>query len=105
MNRTWKLSVGGASVVAAVAAIAAGSAALAGPHSPAPAADTAANNAQDTAYQSATRLVALHAMPSGTVSFGHDTQGRMDATFTVTGLTPGSAHSVWLVRNGIPFAD
>ena len=99
MKRTWKLSIGGA---VAIAAVAAGSAAFAAPHSPA--VTTTANTAQDTAYHS-TRHVALRAMPAGTVTFGHDTQGRTDATFAVTGLTPGSAHSIWLVRNGIPFAD
>ena len=108
MNRTWKLSVIGGAV--AIAAVAAGGAALTA-QSPAPAAvantaaaSTAASDPQDAAYHSNTRLVGLRAMPAGTVGFGHDTQGALDATFTVTGLTPGSAHSVWLVRNGIPFA-
>ncbi len=42
--------------------------------------------------------VPLTPMPQGTVTFGRDGSGAVDAAITVTGLTPGSSHTVELVN-------
>jgi Cu/Zn superoxide dismutase len=44
--------------------------------------------------------VPLMPMPEGTVRLSHDSHGTVDATVSVTGLTPGSAHTVELVNTG-----
>ena len=51
--------------------------------------------------------VTLSAMPAGTVAFGQDAMGHLDATAKTFGLTPGSAHSVVLEgpSGGTPLAQ
>jgi hypothetical protein len=51
--------------------------------------------------------VTLSAMPAGTVAFGQDAVGHLDATMNMFGLTPGSSHSVVLEgpSGGTPLAQ
>jgi hypothetical protein len=51
--------------------------------------------------------LSLSAMPAGTVAFGQDAMGRLDATLNMFGLTPGSSHSVVLEgpSGGTPLAQ
>ena len=52
-----------------------------------------------------TRNITLSPMPAGTVSFSEGDNSDLDATFSVYGLTPGSAHSLVLLdANGNPVA-
>ena len=65
-----------------------------------PASANAGTTVPDVPHSAAPVSLRLRAMPSGTVAFGRDGEGRLTAQLAMLGLTPGSSHSVDLVIPG-----
>lgn len=93
MNRTLLYAC---LTAAAVAATGLGVAAIAAASSPGHVTTTSQHA---DLHPTEVRSIALHAMPVGQAEFGHDRHGHLRVTLTVTGLTPGSAHTVRVVRS------
>ena len=87
-------------LIASGAIAAAGVLSLAGPAGAGPA--SARPGGAAAHHSRSSSAVALRAMPAGMAVFGRDSMGRLTVHTSVSGLTPGSSHSVDLIVPGPP---